>query len=73
MTYYRNNIIHLFVVPSLIAHLIVQKEHISRRDLQQAIALIYPFLKAELFLHHQQDELEGFVTMNWWMSCCANN
>lgn len=61
MTYYRNNIIHLFVVPSLIAHLIVQKEHISRRDLQRAIALIYPFLKAELFLHHQQDELEGFV------------
>lgn len=61
MTYYRNNIIHLFVVPSLIAHLIVQKERISRSDLQQAIALIYPFLKAELFLHHQQDELEGFV------------
>lgn len=61
MTYYRNNIIHLFVVPSLIAHLIVQKERISRSDLQQAISLIYPFLKAELFLHHQQDELEGFV------------
>ncbi|OEF26123.1 glycerol-3-phosphate 1-O-acyltransferase PlsB [Vibrio rumoiensis] len=61
MTYYRNNIIHLFAVPSLIAHLVIQKERISRNELQQAIALIYPFLKAELFLHHEQEALEDYV------------
>lgn len=61
MTFYRNNIIHLFAVPSLIAHLIIQKEHISRVELQQAIGLIYPFLKAELFLHHSEQELESAV------------
>lgn len=61
MTYYRNNIIHLFVMPSLIAHLVVRKECISRADLHQAISLVYPFLKAELFLHHKQDQLEDYV------------
>ncbi|MGV3002918.1 glycerol-3-phosphate 1-O-acyltransferase PlsB [Vibrio sp. E150_018] len=62
MTYYRNNIIHLFALPSLIAHLVVQKEHISRDELHQAISLIYPFLKAELFLHYQQDQLDTVIT-----------
>lgn len=62
MTYYRNNIIHLFALPSLIAHLVVQKEEMSREELHQAIALIYPFLKAELFLHYQQDQLDIVVT-----------
>ncbi|MFV0575775.1 MAG: glycerol-3-phosphate 1-O-acyltransferase PlsB [Vibrio sp.] len=58
MTYYRNNIIHLLALPSLIAHIIVQKGPISRQDLYQAMLLIYPFLKAELFLHYQEDQLE---------------
>lgn len=62
MTYYRNNIIHLFALPSLIAHLVVQKEHISRDELHQAISLIYPFLKAELFLHYQQEQLDTVIT-----------
>ncbi len=61
MTYYRNNIIHLFALPSLIAHLVVQKEHISRQQLHHAIGLIFPFLKAELFLHYQDDELEDVI------------
>ncbi|WP_153445569.1 glycerol-3-phosphate 1-O-acyltransferase PlsB [Vibrio algicola] len=61
MTFYRNNIIHLFALPSLIAHLIIQKEHITRSQLQHAIALIYPFLKAELFLHHTKQELQDVV------------
>ncbi|MBD1576455.1 glycerol-3-phosphate 1-O-acyltransferase PlsB [Vibrio sp. S11_S32] len=61
MTFYRNNIIHLFALPSLIAHLIIQKEHITRSQLQHAIALIYPFLKAELFLHHTEQELQDVV------------
>ncbi|WP_086981894.1 glycerol-3-phosphate 1-O-acyltransferase PlsB [Vibrio aphrogenes] len=61
MTYYRNNIIHLFAIPSLIAHLVIQKEGITRQQLHQAIQLIYPFLKAELFLHYSEADLENVV------------
>ncbi|MGB2078638.1 MAG: glycerol-3-phosphate 1-O-acyltransferase PlsB [Vibrio sp.] len=64
MTYYRNNIIHLFVLPSLIAHLIIQKQNITRGEIQQAVALLYPFLKAELFLRYQDDEVEAVVNQH---------
>lgn len=58
MTYYRNNIIHLFVLPSLIAHLVIQKQSISKQEIKQAVSLLYPFLKAELFLHYDEESLE---------------
>jgi glycerol-3-phosphate O-acyltransferase len=62
MTYYRNNIIHLFALPSLIAQLVVRHQRINISQLNQALNLIYPFLKKELFLHYQADELQGVIT-----------
>ncbi|QYK05104.1 glycerol-3-phosphate 1-O-acyltransferase PlsB [Shewanella zhangzhouensis] len=50
MTYYRNNIIHLFVIPSLIATVMVRHEEVSREELQELVAEFYPLLKAELFM-----------------------
>ena len=50
LTYFRNNILHLFIVPSLIASLIKHNGRISRDEISRIITTLYPFLKAELFL-----------------------
>lgn len=58
MTYYRNNIQHLFVLPSLVASLVLHYEAIQKDLLLEAINKIYPFLKGELFLHFGENELK---------------
>ena len=57
MTYYRNNIIHLFALPSLIAHIVVQQQQLPRADIHQQVELLYPLLKAELFLRFDEQQL----------------
>ncbi|WOT05430.1 glycerol-3-phosphate 1-O-acyltransferase PlsB [Shewanella youngdeokensis] len=50
MTYYRNNIIHLLVLPSLIAACLMRKEQCSRDDVVCIVNDFYPLLQAELFM-----------------------
>ncbi|MFP1925827.1 glycerol-3-phosphate 1-O-acyltransferase PlsB [Lonsdalea quercina] len=57
MTYYRNNIQHLLILPSLVASIIVYHRHITQAELLRQVALIYPLLKAELFLHYETAQL----------------
>ncbi len=61
MTYYRNNIIHLFALPSLIAQMIIRQHNVTVESVQQNVALIYPFLKKELFLSYQEEDLNELV------------
>ncbi|MCB5361560.1 glycerol-3-phosphate 1-O-acyltransferase PlsB [Vibrio lentus] len=61
MTYYRNNIIHLFALPSLIAQMTIRQRGISIATIQKNVAAIYPFLKKELFLSYDEDQLEDVV------------
>lgn len=57
MTYYRNNLMHMLVLPSLMASIITQHRHISRAELLRQIEVVYPMLKAELFLRWEKSEL----------------
>ncbi|VEC01571.1 Glycerol-3-phosphate acyltransferase [Cedecea lapagei] len=57
MTYYRNNIMHMLVLPSLMAAIITQHRQISRAELLRQIEVVYPMLKAELFLRWEKTEL----------------
>jgi len=57
MTYYRNNIIHLLVVPSLIAASLLRKEHCTRNDVISIVHDFYPLLQAELFMGIENAEL----------------
>ncbi|MGX2947460.1 glycerol-3-phosphate 1-O-acyltransferase PlsB [Frederiksenia canicola] len=61
MTYYRNNIQHLFVLPSLVASIVLHHEAISKDLIIQSINRIYPFLQAELFLHFDQNDVRNQV------------
>ena len=61
MTYYRNNIIHLFALPSLIAQMLIRQRSLSIETIQKNIATLYPFLKKELFLSYDENKLDFVV------------
>ena len=61
MTYFRNNTLHLFALPSLLAILLLQNNHASMDQLLKMVRSIYPFLRSELFLIWQDDELPAVV------------
>jgi len=48
--YYRNNIIHLFAVPSILAQLIYQKTQVSIKSAAQTVNVLYPLFAKEWFL-----------------------
>ena len=61
MTYYRNNIIHLFAIPSLIAQILIRDQKSTISNIQSKVANVYPFLKQELFLSIDEDNLPDVV------------
>ncbi len=58
LTYYRNNISHIFALPSLIARFIKVKRQVSVDDICQFCSLLYPYLKAEFKLRWPSRELQ---------------
>jgi len=58
MTYYRNNIIHLLALPSLIAQMLVRHQQLPLAQIKHNVALVYPFLKQELFLSIDESKLD---------------
>lgn len=61
MTYYRNNIHHMLVMPSLIAAIVQQHREISEAELLRQVSLVYPLLKSELFLRWDSSELPALL------------
>ena len=65
MTYYRNNIQHLFALPSLIASLFENKNSLRRDKIEFLASVAYPYLKSELFLKYDAEEIDGVI--NQWI------
>ncbi|EKO3469394.1 glycerol-3-phosphate 1-O-acyltransferase PlsB [Vibrio fluvialis] len=61
MTYYRNNIIHLLALPSLIAQMLIRQQQMPVEQIQTCVAKVYPFLKQELFLSYNESQLDDVV------------
>jgi glycerol-3-phosphate O-acyltransferase len=61
-TYYRNNILHLFAMPSLVACAFVSNAAVRTDDIQRLAWRIYPYIAAELFLRWSESELADVVT-----------
>ncbi|GAB3014544.1 glycerol-3-phosphate 1-O-acyltransferase PlsB [Bowmanella dokdonensis] len=55
-TYYRNNILHLFALPGLIATIVQAGQGIEKAKLLDGIGAIYPLLKRELFIYMDSEE-----------------
>jgi glycerol-3-phosphate O-acyltransferase len=60
-TYYRNNILHLFAMPSLIACCFVSNARMSMEDIKRLAWRVYPYIRAELTLRWAEEEI-GCVT-----------
>ncbi|MBL4712088.1 MAG: glycerol-3-phosphate 1-O-acyltransferase PlsB [Gammaproteobacteria bacterium] len=61
LTYYRNNTLHLFVMPSLIACCFTNAHTLDRETIYQYIKIIYPFIKAEFFLPWPASKIEKVI------------
>jgi glycerol-3-phosphate O-acyltransferase len=60
-TYYRNNVLHLFAMPSLVACAFVSNATVRTEDIQRLAWRIYPYIAAELFLRWTEGELARVV------------
>ncbi|MEN8779188.1 MAG: glycerol-3-phosphate 1-O-acyltransferase PlsB [Glaciecola sp.] len=56
LTYYRNNIIHLFALPSLITALVFSKNGCEKSHIMTTVKTIYPLLRNELFIYFTLEE-----------------
>lgn len=59
--YARNNIAHVFALPSLIAFFLQHNDHISSDFVLRGCRMIYPVLKREFFLRWSTDEIDSVV------------
>jgi len=57
LTYFRNNVLHAFALPALVACLVARSRRIAAADVHRIAASLVPFLRAELFLSVRDDEL----------------
>lgn len=62
MTYFRNNVHHLFAVPAAIACCFIQGRRLHHSELQRLVRLIYPFMKRELFVKWQFEDIDAVTT-----------
>jgi glycerol-3-phosphate O-acyltransferase len=60
-TYYRNNILHLFALPSLVACCFVSNASMRTADIQRLVWRVYPYIAAELHLRWSEAEMPGVV------------
>ena len=70
LTYNRNNIQHLFAIPSFIANLFRTRARLTEEAIVTGCRALYPFLRTEYFLRWHPDELEGVVRR--WVGVMAN-
>ncbi|MEH6449907.1 MAG: glycerol-3-phosphate 1-O-acyltransferase PlsB [Oleispira sp.] len=62
LSYYRNNVFHIFAMPSLLASLFVNNREHKLEEIQTLCTFLYPFFKAELFLRWDLEELPEVIT-----------
>ncbi|MHA6196884.1 glycerol-3-phosphate 1-O-acyltransferase PlsB [Pseudomonas wadenswilerensis] len=61
MTYYRNNVLHIFALPALLASFFQSSSRMSRELILQYVRALYPYLQSELFIRWDLDELDEVV------------
>jgi glycerol-3-phosphate O-acyltransferase len=62
MTYFRNNIQHLFAVPASIACCFIQGRRLAHSELQRLVRMIYPFMRVELRLQWDDEDVDDITT-----------
>jgi len=57
LAYFRNNVLHLYALPALLACLLKHNHSLGVQRVSEAVAGIYELMRAELFLRWAPDEL----------------
>jgi glycerol-3-phosphate O-acyltransferase len=60
-TYYRNNILHLFAMPSLLACCFVSNASMRTADIHRLVWRVYPYIAAELFLRWDEASVSALA------------
>jgi glycerol-3-phosphate O-acyltransferase len=61
LTYFRNNVLHLMALPSLISCCFLNNRTMRTEDIQRLMWRIYPYVRDELFLRWTEEELGSAV------------
>lgn len=61
MTWYRNNVLHIFALPGLLASFFMSSSRMNRQQIGTYARALYPYLQAELFLRWSPDQLEAVI------------
>ena len=60
-SYFRNNVLHLMLLPSLLACAFLNNASVTRADLLRLAGRVYPYVAEEYFLHWDEEQLPGVV------------
>lgn len=71
LSYYSNTVLHLFVLPALIAYVFVKRGKRTVEDIERCCSIFFPFLKREFFLKWTDEEFNGKSkeTLHFMVSC----
>ena len=61
MTYFRNNVLHLFAIPASIACCFINGRSMRHNELQRLVQLIYPYMQGELCLKWPEAEIPAVI------------
>ncbi|WP_196140080.1 glycerol-3-phosphate 1-O-acyltransferase PlsB [Aliikangiella sp. G2MR2-5] len=64
LTYYRNNILHIYITSSLIASCFLNTESLTKNELISELTKLFPFLKKELFIDWEEKEFIEQIEKN---------
>lgn len=62
LSYFRNNILHVYIIASLCASLIERNGNMTLDNIKRVVGIMYPFLQAELFLKYPMRTLDDTLT-----------
>lgn len=61
LTYFQNNIVHLFALPALLANIIFRNGHIMHEDVRSHARSLFYFLRHELFAPVDEKDLDNLI------------
>ncbi len=70
LTYYRNNVVHIFALPALLASFFYSNTQMTHEQILLYCRALYPYLQAELFIDFSDDELEQQIE-HWLQALLA--
>ena len=62
MTYFRNNVQHLFAIPASVACCFIQGRRLEHSELQRLVRMIYPFMQQELRLKWNYEDIDDVTS-----------